>query len=179
MKVIPVLERRGQSEVITWKLLLVRLCFPTYSIIPEERWEALFDLCLRICLMRCAQPFWERGGEAVARWAGLGCWYSLDNGLLGYLIFITKRKRRNKLVERKSGWLYFSPHYSPLVLAKFCSDCYFLTWEHEELLVRELSLMFSFVEREKKIAGSQVTMKILLVCSDTGKNYPLQCSVKC
>lgn len=46
--------------------------------------------------------------------------------------------------------------------------------------MRELSLGFvSFVEREKKIAASQVTMKVLLVCSDAGKNYPLQCLVRC
>lgn len=46
--------------------------------------------------------------------------------------------------------------------------------------MRELSLAFvSFVQREKKIAGSQVTMKILLVCSDAGKNYLLQRLVRC
>lgn len=45
--------------------------------------------------------------------------------------------------------------------------------------MRELGLLFaSFVEREKKIAGSQVTMKIL-ACSDAGKNYALQCLVRC
>lgn len=40
--------------------------------------------------------------------------------------------------------------------------------------MREL-LFASFVEREKKIAGSQVTVKMLLACSDAGKNYPVQC----
>lgn len=30
-----------------------------------------------------------------------------------------------------------------------------------------------------KIAGRQVTGKMLLVCSDAGKNYPLQCLVRC
>lgn len=42
----------------------------------------------------------------------------------------------------------------------------------------ELSLVLdSCVEREKKIAGSQ--MKLFLVCSDDGKNHPSQCLVRC
>lgn len=46
--------------------------------------------------------------------------------------------------------------------------------------MRELGLRFvSFVEREKKIAGSQVTRKVLLLYSDAGKNYPLQCLLRC
>lgn len=45
--------------------------------------------------------------------------------------------------------------------------------------MRELSLVFvSFVEREKKIAGSQVTVKLLFVVM-LGRIYPLQCVVRC
>lgn len=42
--------------------------------------------------------------------------------------------------------------------------------------MRELSLLFaSFVEREEKAAGSQVTVKMLLACSDAGRI--MHCSV--
>lgn len=111
----------------------------------------------------------------------MGCWYSLDNGLLGYLILITlAKKKKNKSSRKEVCLALFLLPYSPLVLAKFCSDCCLLTWEHEELLVRELSLVLvSFVEREKKIAGSQVTVNLLLVCSGYGKNIHLQCLIRC
>lgn len=99
---IPVLERRGQAEVTIWELLFVHLLLPTHSVVPEEQMGGLlFGWCLRICLLSCAQPSWERAGEAVGRWAGLGCWYSLDGGLLGYLILLKPSKKKKKKISRK------------------------------------------------------------------------------